>query len=92
MRGVHITKGRNKKGQALLNKIDTTSQKYYDLRKEMVADEKTKRSKPPTKTDINTAMILFRELGIKIDRSNVPHFNTYAEFDRWCRDVKLRRW
>ena len=92
MTGTHITKGRNKKGQALLDRIDTTSQKYYDLRKEMIADEKVKRGKPPTKTDIKTAMILFRELGIDIDKSDVPHFDTYAEFDRWCRAVKLRRW
>ena len=92
MRDINVTKGRNKRGQALLDRLDVNSQKYYDLRKEMVADEKSKRSKPPTKTDIKSAMILFRELGINIDRSDVPHFNTYAEFDRWCRDVKLRRW
>ena len=92
MRGIHVTKGRNKRGQALLDRLDVNSQTYYDLRKEMVADEKAKRSKPPTKTDIKTAMILFRELGIEIERSDVPHFDTYAEFDRWCREVKLRRW
>ena len=92
MRGIQVTKGRNKRGQALLDRLDVNSQTYYDLRKEMVADEKSKRSKPPTKTDIKTAMILFRELGIEIERSDVPHFDTYAEFDRWCREVKLRRW
>ena len=92
MRGIHVTKGRNKREQALLDRLDVNSQTYYDLRKEMIADEKVKRGKPPTKTDIKTAMILFRELGIEIDRSDVPHFDTYAEFDRWCREVKLRRW
>ena len=91
MRGIHVTKGRNKREQALLDRLDVNSQTYYDLRKEMIADEKVKRGKPPTKTDIKTAMILFRELGIDIDKSDVPHFDTYAECDRWYREVKLRR-
>ena len=46
MRGIHVTKGRNKSGQALLDRLDVNSQTYYDLRKEMIADEKAKWGSP----------------------------------------------